>query len=195
MKQFSGYKAEAPVRREKLPAGGYVARIMDAREQEYSWGSVLLISFDIAEGEHKDFFANDYRGQQQEDKKWRGTYRLRVPKDDGSEQDAWSKRSFGNAMWAVEASNSGYHWDWNEGGLKGKLVGVLFRNKEWEMNGNTGWTTECCSLIDVDSIRQNHFTTPKDKPLKERAAASAPVSVPSAAFEEVAIESDDDLPF
>ena len=195
MKQFSGYKAEAPVRREKLPAGGYVARIMNAREQEYSWGSVLLISFDIAEGEHKDFFANDYRGQQQEDKKWRGTYRLRVPKDDGSEQDAWSKRSFCNAMWAVEASNSGYHWDWNESGLKGKLVGVLFRNKEWEMNGNTGWTTECCALTDADSIRENRYTMPKDKPLKERAAVSAPVSSPSAGFEEVAIESDDDLPF
>lgn len=195
MKQFSGYKAEAPVRREKLPAGGYVARIMDAREQEYSWGSVLLISFDIAEGEHKDFFATDYRGQQQEDKKWRGTYRLRVPKDDGSEQDAWSKRSFGNAMWAVEVSNSGYHWDWNEGGLKGKLVGVLFRNKEWEMNGNTGWTTECCSLVDVESILENRFTMPKDKPLKQHSASSAPASSPSAGFEEVAIESDDDLPF
>lgn len=195
MKQFSGYKAEAPVRREKLPAGGYVARIMDAREQEYSWGSVLLISFDIAEGEHKDFFATDYRGQQQEDKKWRGTYRLRVPKDDGSEQDAWSKRSFGNAMWAVEASNSGYHWDWNEGGLKGKMVGVLFRNKEWEMNGNTGWTTECCSLVDVENIRQNRFTMPKDKPLKQHTTSSAPVSSPSAGFEEVAIESDNDLPF
>lgn len=195
MKQFSGYKAEAPVRREKLPAGGYVARIMDAREQEYSWGSVLLISFDIAEGEHKDFFANDYRGQQQEDKKWRGTYRLRVPKDDGSEQDAWSKRSFCNAMWAVEASNSGYHWDWNESGLKGKLVGVLFRNKEWEMNGNTGWTTECCSLVDVENIRENRFTMPKDKPLKQHSVSSAPVSSPSAGFEEVAIESDDDLPF
>lgn len=195
MKQFSGYKAEAPVRRKKLPAGGYVARILDAREREYSWGSVLLISFDIAEGEHKEFFANDYRAQQQEDKKWRGTYRLRIPKDDGSEQDAWSKRSFGNAMWAVEASNSGYHWDWNESGLKGKLVGVLFRNKEWQMNGSTGWTTECCSMVDVELIRQNRFTMPKDKPLKERAAVSAPASAASAGFEEVAIESDDDLPF
>lgn len=195
MKQFSGYKAEAPVRREKLPAGGYVARIMDAREQEYSWGSVLLISFDIAEGEHKDFFANDYRSQQQEDKKWRGTYRLRVPKDDGSEQDAWSKRSFNNAMWAVEASNPGYHWDWNEAGLKGKTVGVLFRNREWEMNGNTGWTTECCALTDADSIRENRYTMPKDKPLKQHTTSSAPASSPSAGFEEVAIESDDDMPF
>ena len=193
MKQFSGYKAEAPARREKLPAGGYVARIMDAREQEYDWGAVLVISFDILEGEHKDFFKTDYRNQQVEDKKWRGVYRLREPKDDGSERDAWSKRTFGNAMWAVESSNPGYHWDWNEAGLKGKTVGVLFRNREWEMNGNTGWTTECCALTDADSIRENRYTMPKDKPLQNRPTpASAPVS---ANFEEVAIESDDDLPF
>ena len=193
MKQFSGYEAKAPARREKLPAGGYVARIMDAREQEYDWGAVLVISFDILEGEHKDFFKADYRNQQVEDKKWRGVYRLREPKDDGSERDAWSKRTFGNAMWAVEASNSGYHWDWNEAGLKGKIVGVLFRNREWEMNGNTGWTTECCALTDADSIRENRYTMPKDKPLQNRPApAFAPAS---ANFEEVAIESDDDLPF
>lgn len=68
MKQFSGYKAEAPVRREKLPAGGYVARIMDAREQETKNGTSLLISFDIVEGQYKDFFKTDYRAQQREDK-------------------------------------------------------------------------------------------------------------------------------
>ena len=191
MKQFSGFKAEAPARREKLPAGGYVAKILDAREQAYDWGNVLLISFDITEGEHRDFFKSDFRGQQSEDKKWRGVYRLREPKDDGSEQDAWSKRTFGNAIWAVESSNPGYHWDWNETSLKGKSVGVLFRNREWEMNGNTGWSTECCALIDVDSIRQNHFTIPKDKPLKNRPAENPAAS----GFENVVVESADDLPF
>lgn len=98
-------------------------------------------------------------------------------------------------MWAVESSNSGYHWDWNESGLKGKLVGVLFRNKEWEMNGNTGWTTECCSMVDVESVRQNRFTMPKNKPLKRAEPSYSQVSVASQDFTEVAIESDDDLPF
>lgn len=197
MKQFSGYKAEAPARREKLPAGGYVARIMDAREQETKNGTSLLISFDIVEGQYKDFFKTDYRAQQREDKFWHGVYWLNIPKDDGSERDQWDKRRFGNAMWAVEASNSGYHWDWNESGLKGKLVGVLFRKEEWKSRdgSSTGWDTKCCSLTDVENIRQNRFTMPKDKPLKERAAVSAPASVSSAGFEEVAIESDDDLPF
>ena len=123
MKPFNGYKAEKAAPREHLPAGGYVAEIKDAKEVEYSWGRVLVVSFDIAEGEKKGFFAADYRSQQQEDKKWRGSYRLTVPKDDGSEGDGRSKRTFGGAMWAIENSNQGYHWDWNEAGLKGKLVG------------------------------------------------------------------------
>ena len=55
--------------------------------------------------------------------------------------------------------------------MKGKLVGVLFRNREWEMNGNTGWTTECCALTDVDDIRQGKYRQPKDKPLKVTSAA------------------------
>lgn len=187
MRPYNGYKAEAPRRREPLPAGGYVAKIMDVQEQSYSWGSVLLISFDIAEGEQKDFFANDYRGQQQEDKKWRGTCRLRIPSDDGTEQDGWSKRTFNGAMWAVEASNSGYRWDWAEAGLKGKLVGVLFRDKQWEMNGNTGWTTECCAFESVEHIRDGKFKLPKPKPLQK---AAEPEYTPVASE-----SSGDDLPF
>lgn len=167
MKQFSGFEAKKSAgARELLPAGGYVAKILNAEEVSYDWGNVLLISFDILEGQYKDFFATDYHNQDREDKKWRGTFRLNVPKDDGSEKDGWTKRTFGNSIWSVEASNPGYHWDWNEATLKGKIVGVLFRNREWEMNGNTGWTTECCALTSVDDIRQGKFRQPKDKPLK-----------------------------
>ena len=125
------------------------------------------------EGQYKDFFAKDYKEQDREDKKWRGTYRLSEPKDDGSEKDGWTKRTFGNAIWSVEESNPGYHWDWNEVGLKEKIVGVLFRNREWEMNGNTGWTTECCALASVDDIRQGKYRQPKDKPLKTSGASNS----------------------
>ena len=150
-----------------------MAKILNAEEVSYDWGSVLLISFDIMEGQYKDFFAKDYKEQDREDKKWRGTYRLSEPKDDGSEKDGWTKRTFGNAIWSVEESNPGYHWDWNEVGLKEKIVGVLFRNREWEMNGNTGWTTECCALASVDDIRQGKYRQPKDKPLKTSGASNS----------------------
>lgn len=194
MKPFNGAKAERRAQREKLPAGGYIAKILDAKEVEYGWGTVLLISFDIVEGEYKDFFRKDYSAQQQEDKKWHGTYRLVEPKDDGSEKDGWTKNTFNNAIWAWEKSNSGYHWDWNEAGLKGKMVGVLFRNREWEMNGNTGWTTECCDFTDVASIRGNTFKVPKDKPLKADVKRNAaPKSNLDVDFEE--LEDESDLPF
>ena len=64
MKAFSGFAPEKPSSREKLPVGGYIAKILDAEEVTYDWGSVLLISFDIAEGNYKDFFKNDYDAQQ-----------------------------------------------------------------------------------------------------------------------------------
>ena len=173
MKAFSGYKAEKSASREQLPVGGYIAKILNVEEVNYDWGSVLLISFDIAEGFYAGFFQKDYNNQQGEDKKWRGTYRLNVPKDDGSEKDGWTKRTFGNAMWCVEDANPGYHWDWNEKGLKGKTVGVLFRNEEWEYNGNTGWSTRCCTFAPIGDVRDGTFKMPKDKPLKNKSGASS----------------------
>ena len=177
MKIYSGVEAKKSAGgREILPAGGYVAKIMDVNEVAYDWGNVLVFSFDIAEGEYKDFFAKDYRAQESEDKKWRGTYRLTEPKEDGTEKDGWAKRTLSNMIWAFETSNPGYHWDWNEKGLKGKLVGVLYRNREWEMNNNTGWTTECCSLTGTSEIKNGAFKMPKDKPLP--AKTETPVFVP-----------------
>ena len=173
---------------EPLPAGGYVAKIMNAEVKEYSWGEVLVISFDIAEGEYKDFFATQYRENTNEDKKWKGNFRINVPQE-GNQYFESEKKRFGNAIACIEESNNGYHWDWDEAKLKGKLVGVLFRNFEWEVNGNTGWSTECCTFTTVDDIRNNKFKMPKDKPLKNKPATTTN----AADFTE--IDGSDDLPF
>ena len=172
-----------------LPAGGYVAIILDAEEKEYSWGSVLVISFDILEGEFKDFFKQNYKANTREDKKWKGVYRLTVPQESNQWYDS-QKRTFGNAIACIEESNNGYHWNWDEKTLKGKTVGVLFRNFEYDVEGNTGWSTECCSLASVEDIREGNFKMPKDKPLKKKATAM-PVA-PAINFEEI---DDEDLPF
>lgn len=172
-----------------LPAGGYVAKILDAEEKEYSWGSVLVISFDILEGEFKDFFKQNYKANTREDKKWKGVYRLTVPQETNQWYDS-QKRTFGNAIACIEESNNGYHWNWDEKTLKGKTVGVLFRNFEYDVEGNTGWSTECCSLASVEDIREGNFKMPKDKPLKKK-ATTTPVA-PVINFEEI---DDEDLPF
>lgn len=190
MKPFVGYKAERQTAREQLPVGAYVAKILEAKEISYDWGNVLQISFDIIEGEYKDFFKTDYNGQQQEDKKWRGTYRLNVPKDDGSEKDGWTKNTFNGAMWAIEQSNPGYHWDWNESGLKGKLVGINYREFDWAMdNGNSGTSTECGRFETIDDVRSGKCKELKKRELKNKGKQA------TTSFSEIASGYDSELPF
>ena len=188
---YNNYSAKKSVSREPLPAGGYVCRILDVKLQNYTWGDVIVLSLDVVEGQYKDFFRKDYQAQSGEDKKWRGTLRLNIPKDDGSEKDAWTKRTFENAMWAFEASNPGYHFDWDEQKLKNLLVGVLYRNREWEMNGNRGWTTESCAATSVDDVRSGSYKMPKDKPLSALTNLA-----PAGGYQSFAsIGDDDELPF
>lgn len=176
MKRYNGFMPVRSARRELLPPGGYVVMIAKAEDVTYSWGTVLLLSFDIAEGEHKGHFAADYKQNTYENKKWRGTYRLTQPAGDGSEKDGWAVNAMNNAIAVLQESNPGYTWDWEpvERGdysqLKGKLMGVLFRNKEWEYDGKSGWTTECCSLIPAADIRDGNFSVPEDKLLAKTSA-------------------------
>ena len=53
------------------------------------------------------------------------------------------------------------------------MTGVLFRNEEWEYNGNTGWSTRCCAFAAVGDIRDGKFKIPKDKPLKNKTQTTA----------------------
>lgn len=191
-------EVQAATERQQLPVGGYLVKIMDAEVKTYSGrdGGVfekLEISIDISDGEHKGYYAQDYRSQTNEDKKWRGVLRAYVPKDDGTENDEWTKRTFKALTEAVEDSNKGYHWDWNESSLKGKVVGCLFRSEEWEFNGHSGWATRPFKFVSVDVIKENKFRMPKEKPLKKKASIDVTVDEPQADFTE--ITDNDDLPF
>lgn len=197
MKQFSGFEAkQSGGSRAILPAGGYVCDIISAKVEEYRGGefSSLVLAIDVAEGQYAGFFKKDYSENTNEDKKWRGRYSISIPKDDGSEKDAWTKRTFGNFIWAVQESNPGYVWNWDEKSLKGKKVGVIFRNKEWEMGDRSGWTTEAGGSATIHNIRDGNFKPLKDKPLANRSTASSQASYEANnGFTEAGNE--DDLPF
>lgn len=195
MKQLNGYaNAQIYSEQERLPVGGYVLKILDVKYQTNDWGDVILLSFDIAEGEQKDFFKTNYNQQTGEDKKWKGTYRLRVPKDDGSEQDAWTMRRFKTVITNFEESNNGWHWNWDEQTLKGKIIGALFNNKEYEFDGRHGFFTNCHSLVTVEKIRSGNFTIPEDTLLKTGNNAGMPK--PDAdGFMNIPSGIDDELPF
>ena len=196
MKKLKGY-AEAQVYsdQERLPAGGYVLKILDVKYQENNWGDVIILSFDIEEGGYKGFFAANYKAQAQEDKKWKGTYRLQVPKDDGSEQDNWKQRRFKTIMQNFEESNQGYHWNWDEQTLKGKLIGALFNNKEYDFNGRHGFFTNCHSLVTVEKIRSGKFDIPADMLLKVGTRNESQPAMDSDGFMNIPNGTEEELPF
>lgn len=198
MRQLNGYRdAKTYSDTERLPIGGYVLRIMDVKYQENEWGDVILLSFDIEEGEQKGFFANNYRSQTSEDKKWKGKYRLKVPKDDGSKQDEWTMRRFKTVITNFEESNAGYHWNWDEQTLKGKLIGGLFNNKEYSFNGRHGFFTNCHSLVTVEKIRSGKFEIPADTLLEVDSNNGYPAgATPSTdGFMNIPDGVDEELPF
>ena len=175
---------------EKLPVGGYVLKILGVKVESYSWGQVLVLRHDVAEGEYAGFYQKNFDAQQ-ENQKWKGTFRINLPKDDGSELDQWNVKRLKAAMTAIENSNEGYTWNWDENSLKGKIVGGLFGNKEYEYNGQRGFFTDCRTLCSAERIRSGNFTIPSDKLLNNNNSSTNEFAPPSG----FAAITDEDIPF
>lgn len=195
---YEGYQARQATSAEALPAGGYEAKILGAEISQYDWGDVLVISFDISAGDHAGFFAKRWKNDENSsyERKWKGTFRVNIPTKKSKYPDS-DKRMFEDTMFAIEASNAGFMFGGDEKTLKGKSVGVLFRNREWEKDGNTGWTTEACKFIPIEDIRSGSFTMPRDKALKKSSGTSAAPAQTAAQEAAAIVETIDDseLPF
>lgn len=186
--------------RVKLPAGGYEAKIIGAKVAGYDGDNGpyerLEIAVDITAGEYKDYYKNDFDSSTRDDKKWKGMARFYVPTDDGSEKDEYTKSVLKSVTDAIEDSNSGYHWDWDETKLKGLKVGILVRDKEYDVEGRHGFAPEIFRFADINRIREGKFTVPKPKMLKGSSAdTSAPAPAGDARPAAVGALADDDYPF
>lgn len=174
---------------ETLPAGAYVCEIKQVVEKpnRNNGGSHLEVNFEVAEGEYKDFFSKDYRSQDREDKFWRGIINQNVPNESADNYEN-QKRFFRSFTNAVEASNPGYHWDWNENGLKGKKIGVVFGEREKQSQKGTIYTiTNADKIISVEDVRSGNFKIPEKKCL-------VPTGNTFSGFTAITPDSDD-LPF
>ena len=175
IKLYDGYQAKK-ANFETLDVGGYILRILNAKVEKKPASEWLVFSFDIAEGEHKDFYNKRYKENTNEDKKWGGTFWLRIP-DSNSEYFGRQKADFENVMACIEESNNGYRFDGEEANLKGKFIGGVFGREEWEKNnGETAWSVKCRYFTDIASIRSGDYKIPKDKGLKNKTANNAPSS-------------------
>lgn len=152
----------------RIAAGWYPAAILGVTQGETQNGSQYLdFAFDIIDGEYTRYYAKDYNAQTPYDgvKKWRGNVRFFL-----------SEKAIGmlkGAMKAVEESNPGYQWDWDETKIKGKKVGVGIREEEYEANdGSVKTTTRPFAMAAIQRVITGEMTEPKPKLLNKNGGNS-----------------------
>lgn len=182
----------------QLPVGGYVLKITGVRYETGTNGNSdrIIVAFDVNEGEFAGFFAKRFNADQSEDRKWKGTTTLYIPKEDGSEQDEWTTRKFKTFTNALEDSNKGYKWDWEESKWKGLLIGGVFGEVYTLIDGRQVRYTTFKSSASVENVRKGDFKTPRVQ-YKNGASANAVNLGPSAANEDFMQikDGDEDIPF
>ena len=149
---------------EQLPKDNYVCKILNVEEVTYKNGKQgIKVSFDIAEGDYKDFYANKYKEDDRDNKKWPvdAVHYLTIPEDDSPSYvtDAW------DAFWAnVEDSNNGYVFTGDEKTVKGKTFGGIFRIEQTEYNGRIYDHTRLFRTCVAQNVRDKSIKfVPKDK--------------------------------
>lgn len=167
MKKIEGYdEAQALTGEyELLEAGGYICKIISAKvEKSKTNKEMLVIAFDIAEGEHKDYFKRRYEGNTSFDRKWptNGVYRQML---EGENAIGYLK----GLMTSLEASNQNFKWNWDESKLKGLKFGGLFGREQYEANdGTLKFATKLQFIRSVEKIKNNDFKIPEDKLLNRK---------------------------
>lgn len=166
MEKPEGYdEAQEAGEREQLELGGHICVIKQATAGETSTlKQQLILLLDIAEGPQKDFYQNQFKSDPRVDKKWGCVYRQITVGN--------SIPFFKGLVSAIEKSNAGYTWNWDEKTLKGKLIGGVFGREEYEgADGKNHWFTKCQSIRSVEAIRKG-VPIPEDKPLSGSAKSS-----------------------
>lgn len=186
MKQFKGFERKEQIEWEMLPKGAYVIKILSVKEETSDKGSYLKMAFDIAEGEQKGFYKRLFDNNTNEDKKWNNdaVIYLSCPDDDSPQ---WLVDNFNKFLTAVEDSNEGYHWNWDENTLKDKLVGAKFRLEQSEYNGKVYDHIKPLWYIAAQKIRDGKFgKLPNDKLVESKPSTSNDfMNVPDTSAEEI----------
>ena len=168
----------------KPTPNGYICKITLADDYPFDAntgkGDYLKIEYDIASGEFKDYYTEQYN-------RFGGDFWAATMFRSYKETALGMFKRFINC---IEESNIGYKWNWDEKTLQGKFIGLVIGEEEyWKNDGTIGTRMYVKNVKTVEQIKHGDFKVPE---LKKLDGVSAPTSVPVGA---VADDTDDELPF
>ena len=141
MQDFTSY-AKQPTQFDVLPAGGYIAKIIEVDDRTWS-GHIEpahMIHMDIAEGEHKGIYKKNNATADKD--RWL-TYWFAEPSQSSPE---WLLSKVGGIQTSLAESNDNVNLS-EPRTWKGKLVGVVVGDEEAESNSGTVYTRPYVSYI------------------------------------------------
>lgn len=153
---------------QQLPKGKYECEIIQiATQQSKNGNEQFIILYDIAEGDHKDFYKKLFeadKAQNQSGAKWRGVYKQNME----GKGLSWFK----GIITSIERSNN-FTFQWNvennEKTLVGKKFGGIFRRRQYEKeDGSRPIITELYQIRSVASLAEAEV--PEDELLPEGVA-------------------------
>lgn len=170
MEKLKGYDEAQAItgEYERLEAGGYICKIVSAKEEKSKSGKkMLVLALDIAEGDKKDFFRKKFDENTSLDKKWTSgaIYRQML---EGEKAAGFLK----GIMTSLEASNEGFKWNWDEKKLKDLKCGAIFGEEEYEkLDGSIGTSTKVRFIRTVKAIQDGNYKVPDIKKLPQKGEA------------------------
>lgn len=140
-----------------LPPGPYVCKILDVID--YPDKEYLEVKFDIVEGQYKEYFKTlEENTQKQLGRTFRSYKTKALP-------------FFKAFITAVEKSNKGYTWDWNEKTLINKFVVIVFGEEEYIDDSKPVWevktSVKAQEFRSGEKYRAGEIKTPAKKLLSE----------------------------
>ena len=182
----------------KLPAGGYVCKILEVTPKKSKAGrAMLVLNVDIAEGEFRGYFTEQHSRSQEFNPDAfypsAATYYQLIYQNDSDKISPYFK----GLITTIERSNNcklNIKDKFDEQELKGKICGFIFADEEYTRNdGKVIVAPRIKFPKSADDIRQNKFTVPELKKATETPQKSEKADDPMA---KNAVEvSDSDLPF
>lgn len=163
----------------RLTPNGYIVKILnveDHPDKEY-----LKIYFDIVKGDDKGYFKKQYDGDTRKERKWpnAGAF-IRSYKDSAASM-------FKGFINAIEKSNKGYQWNFDEKTLVNKVVGLIIADEQYQnQKGQVRARNYVAAVRSVETIEKGEYEIPALKELTTtKATTTAPANDPIPDFGDV----------